>query len=387
MSVGFRPSAVHLADDGSRAFVVTEDGVSILDFAEIEAEGSTTALPVPVSGSLDKKALDVSITPDGRHALAREQEGGVLRLVNLETGAAEELDLAPLVASSMAAGAGGSGGADGGSGNVGGGGTTSSSGGSGGSASVLALPLEVGDVDLSPSGEFALAVVRSHSLVLTIPVPEGFSDSSQVEAVPVAAGVIGSVTLSADGRYALLYTTVRETDEWLTILDLQTGELKTVDLRKSVQGVAMAPDGSTALVVHQELPGDPALAGDEELELDRSHASSVVELQSGFAKLQVTESEVMAFTLVVDAAAWFLLLQQPWEAPRVQLDSFVVDRVTLASKPVAIGVVPESEKVFVGQEHPDGRITFVNWNNLETTSVTGFELDRIWRRRASPGSS
>ena len=101
----------------------------------------------------------------------------------------------------------------------------------------------------------------------------------------------------------------------------------------------------------------------------------MVKLESGFAKLQVTESEVMAFTLVPDATALFLLLQQPWEAQRVQLDSFVVDSVTLASKPVAIGVVPESRKVFVGQEHPDGRITFIEWDSLDTTSVTGFELN------------
>jgi hypothetical protein len=240
---------------------------------------------------------------------------------------------------------------------------------------VVTVPLVVGDVDLSPNGEFALAVVRSHSLVLKIPVPEGFSDPSRVQAVPVEAGVIGSVTLSANGQYALLYTTVVPTDELLTILDLQTTEAQTVDLRKSVQGVAVAPDGSTALVVHQKLPGEASLASEEEVALDLSYAYSVVQLGSGFAKLQVTESEVMAFTLVAEAGALFVLLPQPWEAQRVRLDSFVVESVTLASKPVAIGAVPESQKVFVGQEHPDGRITFIDWATLETTSVTGFELN------------
>ena len=57
------------------------------------------------------------------------------------------------------------------------------------------------------------------------------------------------------------------------------------------------------------------------------------------------------------------------------LKSFVPEQVALASRPVAMGVVPDSRRLFVGQEHPDGRITFIDWEPLETTSVTGFELN------------
>ena len=48
VTVGFRPSVVSFQEDGSRAFVVTEDGVSILDFARIESSGGGIAPTVSV---------------------------------------------------------------------------------------------------------------------------------------------------------------------------------------------------------------------------------------------------------------------------------------------------------------------------------------------------
>src|SRR5690606_28482286 len=71
MTVGFRPSAVHFSDDSARAFVVTEDGVSILDFDKIGDEGSHIARTVALGLATQAEALDVSITPDGQYALAR----------------------------------------------------------------------------------------------------------------------------------------------------------------------------------------------------------------------------------------------------------------------------------------------------------------------------
>src|SRR5690606_23873866 len=71
MTVGFRPSAVHFSTDSKRAFVVTEDGVSILDFDTIRKEGSHIATTIPLSTATEAEATDVSITPDGKYALSR----------------------------------------------------------------------------------------------------------------------------------------------------------------------------------------------------------------------------------------------------------------------------------------------------------------------------
>jgi YVTN family beta-propeller protein len=93
MTVGFRPSSVAFSADGTRAFVVTEDGVSLLDFAQIESEGPAIARTVPL-GDDATASLDVSVTPDGKYALARREGDSELRLVNLETEHVMLLDLA-----------------------------------------------------------------------------------------------------------------------------------------------------------------------------------------------------------------------------------------------------------------------------------------------------
>jgi hypothetical protein len=59
----------------------------------------------------------------------------------------------------------------------------------------------------------------------------------------------------------------------------------------------------------------------------------------------------------------------------VDLRSFQVDPIALGSPPVSVGAIPGSRRVFIGQDHPDGRISFVDWATGELESVTGFELN------------
>jgi len=58
---------------------------------------------------------------------------------------------------------------------------------------------------------------------------------------------------------------------------------------------------------------------------------------------------------------------------------FSVDHVGIGSLPTGIGFVELAKKVFVSQQHVDGRMTFINWTDLKVTSVTGYELNSgIW---------
>jgi hypothetical protein len=41
---------------------------------------------------------------------------------------------------------------------------------------------------------------------------------------------------------------------------------------------------------------------------------------------------------------------------------------------MATGVVPGAGKAFVAQEHPEGRITFIDLAEGEEREITGFEL-------------
>src|SRR5690606_21269838 len=103
--------------------------------------------------------------------------------------------------------------------------------------------------------------------------------------------IIGSVNIAPNGKRALLYTTAQETNERLTILDLEEETLHTVRLPKSVRAVTISPDSESALLVHRKLPGDPNDTGISPDELiDRSYGYSVLRLEDGFSKLQLTPS-------------------------------------------------------------------------------------------------
>jgi ribosome-binding factor A len=417
MTVGFRPSAIFFQSDGSRAFAVTEDGVSILDFGVLAAGGSGIARTVPLGIVGTDLTLDVSVTPDGRYALAREESSSLLRLVDLDDGSIRTLDLAVFAPSPEDDGGvtepppsddGGTVTPEAGippvpvndasppppdSGNQpptdSGTAMDSGTSGDGGTTFALTTPLPghvtlqamaiaVTDLDLAPSGEYALAVVRDTSTLLRIPIPGAFEDSSLVRADGIDGELVGSVTMSSDGRRALLFTTVVDANERITIFDLAANTHRSVQLRKSVRSVAISPDGEKALVIHRKLagaPDEPGLALDDQI--DRSYGYSLLELSSGFAKLEVTPADLGPFAIVPDGSHLFVLFDDgaTREVQRANLSSFFVDRFTLGSPPVSVGPVPASRRVFVGQEHPDGRIAFIDWVTGDVQSVTGFELN------------
>ncbi len=373
MTVGFRPSSVSFSTDGSKGFVVTEDGVSILDFAEIERKGAHIATTIAL-GTDATASLDISVTPDGAYALARREGESQLRLADLESGDVHLLDLASefQVAPEepeLETVSGDAGVADAGTDPP---------------APEPTPPpapnAAVTDVDLAPSGDFALAVVRDQSTVLRVPVPGAFIDDEAVEAIRIDDEVIGSVSISPDSDRALLYTTVIETDERITILNLEDDEFDVVRLPKSVESVTIAPNGETALIIHQKLAGSPDEPGlDPDVVIDRQYGYSVLELDSGFSKLQTAATHVGPSTVVPGGSDLFVLFNEPAlgmrEVHQVKLESFLVERIVLGSPPTSIGSVPDSKKVFVGQDHPDGRIAFIDWETGEIESVTGFELN------------
>ncbi len=62
---------------------------------------------------------------------------------------------------------------------------------------------------------------------------------------------------------------------------------------------------------------------------------------------------------------------------RVNLESFRVDQVALASPPEHVGLLPGSlvQRVYVSQEHPVGRMTFLEVETGDAKTLTGYELN------------
>jgi hypothetical protein len=223
--------------------------------------------------------------------------------------------------------------------------------------------------------------------LLRIPIPAAFDDPASVRAMAVKDEIIGSVSLTADEDTALLYTTaidpaltqIPDSLKRLTILNLSgTPEPRTVQLRKAVSSVAISPDSKTALVVSVKLPGDPNdVTIDDDTRADREFGYSMVQIESGFVKLQVTAAPLGPFALVPDGSHLLVLFNQGSirEVQNVELDSFRVTPIELGSPPTSVGTVASSARAFVGQDHPDGRISFIDYQKNTVQTVTGFELN------------
>jgi hypothetical protein len=381
VSVGFRPRGVQFSADGARAFVVTEDGISIIDLA-VTDEGPAIAKLIPVGDKLGQPvSLDVQVVAGGAFAIARRDGESAARLVELESGEIETLRLdalQPPVSDAEIDGGTGDAGADAGA-EAGAPDAGPDAGDAGSGFPLPAGPLELTDLDVVPDGSFALAVVRNAGALLRIPIPDGFRDPSKVEVRRIDEMLIGSVVISERGSIAALFTTAQPT-EALVLLDLTSGATRSVRLRKSVRAVALSEGGERAFVLHA--PGSPPGVTDaEELRIDASEGYSLVDTTSGFAKLQLTGAAVRERDLLVtpDASRVFVLLRNDQQSVRIahmaDLGSFQVKLITLAKPPSSLGFVPDAARVFIGQQSEGGMITFLDIESGDVArAVSGFEL-------------
>ncbi len=347
VSVGFRPQNVQFSSNGKQAFIVTEDGISVVELTQAVST-PTIARLVSLGDTLsDTLSVDVQVTADGHYAFARRTGDAAIRRVDLES---EEI-----VAFSL----------------------ESLQGAAAGNA-LSAGPIDLSDMDLAPDGSALLAVERARGALLRIPIPEGFDDPSLIDVTLTGGQPVGSVSIAKTGKIAVLYTTVGNV-EGLVLVNLEGGALpRGVRLRKSVRAVAISDDGTRALVLHNK----NLVAGiDEEARIDASEGYSLLDTESGFAKLQLTPARVRQQDIVVieGTRKLFTLLRDDGSAIRTlqiaDLDSFQVTERPLARPPSSIGLVPALDRVFVGQESAGGMITFFHGDSGEVAkAVSGFEL-------------
>lgn len=399
VSVGYNPSAVVFSSDSSAAFVVTDDGISELRFAAITgptvapftridngaltlagpdagvagldagtappADAGTfdggTALdggsPSPGDGGTARgdandampdvgppalvttgKPVNVSVTKAGDYAIARRDSSAALLLVDLRAK----------------------------------------------TVSTLLMSSQVTDLDLvdSPAGPQAFAVLRSESALVRIDIPAGFTDASHRKRWLFTGSLIGSATISAKGTYALLYTTAIASKD-LAIFDLVHEQvLAAPEIHKTIRAVAIAPDEQTALVLHSRTTPSSSSSNPPSAQdlVDQSYGYTMVQLATGFSKLQLTAADPSSFAITPDSSNVFLLLRDDKASVRVaegmDLSSFIPQDFPLGSPPTSIAALsPESHKVFVGQMYTDGRISFINWSTGDVQTVTGFALN------------
>ncbi|HKY39034.1 MAG TPA: hypothetical protein VJN18_24015 [Polyangiaceae bacterium] len=324
LSVGFHPTQVVIDDASRNAYVVNDDGISVVTLGDdplvsLLAHVSEDPLEEPA-------ARDVSILPDGSFAVVRVEGSSQLRIVNL----AEENEL-----------------------------------------QLYDLGTPISDVDLSNDGTLALAAVPGYREVVLVPVPPTAA-ADQFERITIDGEIPSSVTLSDQSELALLYQN-GDDNSHLTILDLREGmqrAYRTVDVKGPVSAAFAAPGAESAIVLQRPMLGStkPGLF------------SSVPTLQQRSAKIVGTEAVPSA--LAFDDAGRFALVtvgsekSKVYGVYRVRLDTMQEDLVELASPPSvgATGIVEQVGRGFVAQQHPEGRITFIDLESASAHTITGFEL-------------
>ncbi|GAB4560948.1 MAG: hypothetical protein Tsb0020_08080 [Haliangiales bacterium] len=347
LTVGFRPRAVEFDRDSARAYVITEDGVSVIDLAAATDAGPSIIAPIPVTDDVlaDPAAVEVAIVPTGERAVVREAERAELRIVEL-------------------------------------------AGESRGQSQTVTLDAVPSDVDLDPDGSHAYAVLREASALAIVTLPTSAEEAPSVEVIDLGGAPVGSLVLSPDTSRGLLFTNATAAEQ-LTIIELdEPGRPhRSVTLEKSLRSVHISPDGDHAVLIHAKTPGDPDQAVDFEEFIDRSHGYSVFDIESGFAKLEITPVNPGALAFAPNAPRAYLALSGADSDPDnndnsdiaalqiLELDTGVVRERPLSSPPETVGVLPDAETAFVGQRHPLGRISFIPIAGGPVRTITGFDLN------------
>jgi hypothetical protein len=328
LSVGVRPLSVTFDAGEKRAYVVTEEGISAIDLSGPKVVGNIEVTDDPVD---DPALRDVTITPDGAWALVRVDDRRDVSIVSLDDG----------------------------------------------QRTVFTFPDTVTDLDLSEDGTLAVAVLApptsaSYSGYALLPIPGSVTHPPEV-AHQISAR-FGSVSVARDASVALLYTTVHEeygeATEHVTILKLDGLTYRTENVRAPVRAVFPAPTAAHAIVL-QEAPSDSARAG----------AFSIVPIAADIRPtLVATRARPQAVAMTPDGNKALVTVRDDdtsvFGVHLVDLPTRRQDFIELASAPLATGVVAGAHKGYVAQQHPEGRITIIDFDEPggAPRTVTGFEL-------------
>jgi len=381
LSVGYRPSQLAFSGDEARAFAVTQDGISVVNLtggtkptvvANFPLTASTVqGLPLVIDASLDappqdaspdgppdastppppppeagppvwedagsgSSTPDVSFTPDGAYALVRTDGVAAITVVSLADGTAR----------------------------------------------AIPLPSPPTDLDMSPDGAFAVAVLRDASAVVTLPIPEIFSDPTSFTTTTITGEIVGRAIITQStsaGQFALLFTAAVPISR-LTVLTLgATPTFRTIVLHAPILAVFPTADAQNAIVLHAIAP-DPAA--------NVEGAFSIVPISADLpAKIEGVSAPPTAVALSPSSDHALISVSDPstntYGLYLGLMPSLEVVSYTLASPPLAVGIVAGAARGYVAQDYSEGRITFVDLGAEDcdaqtpceaARTITGFDL-------------
>jgi hypothetical protein len=173
--------------------------------------------------------------------------------------------------------------------------------------------------------------------------------------------------LSGDGSRAVLFSNALGSGA-VTLVGPDLA-YRTVDLLAPVRAVFVTADARHAIALQQPPAGSIKKGAFSVLSLENVRAPKLVaaDAPAEFVALDPDNSERAIVTVSDPSAGLF-------GAYFVRMPSLQVDFGALPSRPLSSGTVPAAQKGFVAQEHPEGRITFIDLADGQSREITGFEL-------------
>ncbi len=390
LAVGYRPVEVAFTSDDSRAFAVTEDGISVIDLKDgtptVIRQDPLAATSTPGSGDASPSTADAS----GNDATATgdaQSAGDAQGTVSDAQVAISDAQGAVSDAQSLSDGGGGgvaSGAPDvsftpdgkyalvrrDGLANV----TIDSL--ADGTLTTIPLPGAPTDLTVSPGGVFAIAVLRDTSTVVIIPIPAAISDPSTMTTIPVPGPTIGRALVTNQGKSVVLFTTVAPVES-LTVLDLPPfTKVRTIPLHAPVQAVFPSNDGQYAIVLHQPAAGSSAQGAFSVVPIAQDLPAVIESLPAPPTAVAVSNDRAVVSIRDDNSNTYGLYM--------ALMPSLDVRQYTLASPPIAVGIANGAGRGYAAQDYSEGRITFVDLSEggppdggggFTAITITGFELN------------
>jgi len=331
MTVGMHPVEVVFDEADETAFVVTEEGINVIDLTNAGSIGIPPQVTLFDSAEVDPDTVEIAIEPSGSYAIAR-REGSPDVVIAWLDGSDEVRS--------------------------------------------FTLPSAPTDLDISADGTFGVLVLRASAQVaiLDFPLPAGALEDP-FELVDLGDVICGVATLSIDGGTILLHTTTGGDEHDQRVLTRMTRildgwEIDSTLLERRIQSVAITPMTHSAVAIHQQesvgYGGNP-------------YAYTLVTLPSMQVKFQQIPVEPGQLLATPDGDYGYLLLRDDAAGVKrtdiIDLTTFIVDELVFGSPPTSAGYAQATDKVFVAQEHPAGRMTFLGVHDGTVQTVTGYVLN------------
>jgi DNA-binding beta-propeller fold protein YncE len=321
--VGFQPKDVAFTPDGSLAVLVSDAYLGTIDLSTDEA-GDPVRFEVSDDLLDPPEAQEVVVSPDGAYAFVRQFGASTLVVVDLATGQRSLLDVGD----------------------------------------------NPTDLDLTPDGQKAIAIARGSNEIWIYDTQDPLGVLPDVVAMP-ASESFGSVIMNPAKSNAILFSNATADSTHYGAWSLVDDSIAVRPLVKPIDTVSISPDGGTALVIHTLANGPDVDPGSS---FYNKYAITLVDLDTSITNAMSLAGEPIAYANSDDGSTGFFAMDGVPEIVALDYDKLIPQSMPLASNPIFLGVLPDSNTAWVSQEHELGRISFYAPPSTIQT-LTGFELN------------